>query len=151
MIAKQKKLLIICAAVFAVLLIAYLAVIRPLVMTEDPGEETQPLETLEGEEVSAQGRYFMFPHIERAGMQSIKVTNQYGTYEFYRDANSDFQIRGFEGTAYDLELFSSLVTSTGHTLAKVKVVDNASDQELAEYGLDDPQANWELTTTTGDV
>ncbi len=151
MIAKQKKLLILCAVIFAVMLVLYLAVVRPLVNTEMPEETKKPVETVEGEAVSNNGRIFMFPHVERAGMQSIKIENQYGSFEFYRDANNDFQLRGFEGVAYDLTKFSTLVTNVGYTLAKVKVVDNATDAELQEYGLDDPQANWTLTTTTGEV
>lgn len=149
MMSKQKRLFILCAAVFAVLLVVYFAVIRPLTKTEET-KETQPLETLPGEAAGINGRYLMFPQVERKGMQSILVENEYGTYEFYRDANGDFQIRGFEGTAFDLTKFSGLVTSCGYTLAKLKVVDNATDAELAEYGLDQPQAHWTLTTTTGE-
>lgn len=151
MIAKQKRLLIICGIVFAVLLVAYIAFIRPLTAPEEGEEEIELPETLEGEDVSELGRFYMFPHVQRAGMQSIKVENEYGSYEFYRDKNGDFQIRGFEGAAYNLERFSELVTSAGHTLAKVKVVDNATDAELEEYGLHDPQANWVVTTTTGEI
>ncbi len=151
MITKQKRLLTIFGIVFAVLLIAYIAVIRPLTAPEEGEEEIELPETLEGEDVSQLGRFYMFPHVQRAGMQSIQVENEYGSYEFYRDKNGDFQIRGFEGTAYNLEKFSELVTSTGHTLAKVKVMDNATDAELEEYGLHDPQAKWVVTTTTGET
>ena len=151
MIAKQKRLFLICGIVFAVLLIAYVAFIRPTLTVEEGEDEIELPETLEGEDVSELGRFYMFPQIVRAGMQSIKVENEYGTYEFYRDKNGDFQIRGFEGTAYSLEKFSELVTAAGQTLAKVKVLDNATDAELAEYGLLDPQANWVVTTTTGET
>lgn len=147
---KQKRFSLICLIVFAALLIAYFAVIRPLTAVSDE-KETTALETLPGEAAGVNGRYLMFPQVERKGMQSILVENEYGTYEFYRDANGDFQIRGHEGTAFDLTKFSSLVTSCGYTLAKLKVVDNATDAELAEYGLDKPAAHWTLTTTTGDA
>ncbi len=49
MMSKQKRLFILCAAVFAVLLVVYFAVIRPLTKTEET-KETQPLETLPGED-----------------------------------------------------------------------------------------------------
>ena len=146
---KQIRLTVILASVFAVLLIVYLAVIRPIVNKVEE-EEVTPLETLPGEVEGLNGRYLMFPQVERKGMQSIKVENDYGGYEFYRDANGDFVIRGHEGTAYDLTIFSSLVTSCGYTLAKVKVVDNATDAELEEYGLKKPAGKWTLTTTAGD-
>lgn len=148
-ISKQKRPVVVCAILFVVLLIAYFAVVRPLVNSGLEAEETEPLETVEGEVIGINDRYLMFPQVERKNMQSIKVENEYGTYEFYRDANGDFQIRGFEGTSFDLTKFSSLVTSCGYTLAKVKVVDNATDAELQEYGLDKPAASWTLTTLTG--
>jgi len=147
--AKLKRPALICAIVFAVLLILYFAVIRPLTTAPSDEGNTPPPETVEGEVLGANDRYLLFPQVERSGIQSILVENKYGTYEFYRDQNNDFQIRGYEGTPFDLTRFSSLVTSTGYTLAKVKVVDNATDAQLEEYGLADPQASWTLTTTTG--
>ena len=33
----------------------------------------------------------------------------------------------------------------------MKITDNATPEQMAEYGLDDPQAYWILTTTTGEV
>ncbi len=149
-ISKQKRPVIICATIFVVLLIAYFAVVRPLVNSGIEEETKAPIETVEGEVIGINDRYLMFPQVERKGMQSIKVENEYGTYEFYRDSEGDFQIRGYEGTSFDLTKFSSLVTSAGYTLAKVKVLDNATDAELKEYGLDKPKASWTLTTTTGD-
>lgn len=149
-ISKQKRPFIICAAIFVALLIVYFAVIVPLVNSGTEDVTTDPIETVAGEVLGTNNRYLMFPQVERKNMQSIVVENEYGTFEFYRDANDEFQIRGYEGTTFDLTKFSSLVTSCGYTLAKVKVVDNATDAELAEYGLDNPAASWTLTTLTGD-
>ncbi len=148
--ARLKKLAVVFGGVFVGLLIVYFAVVRPIVNRAEEKPETEPLETVAGEVIGINDRYMMYPQVERKGMQSILVENEYGTYEFYRDANGDFQIRGFEGTPFDLTVFSSLVTSTGYTLSKLKVVDNATDAELAEYGLDKPQASWTLTTLTGE-
>ncbi len=149
MMTKEKKRLIIFAVVLAVLLIAYFAVVRPLVNQTEAGEEAEPLETVAGEVVTQGGRYLMFPQITRENMQSVSVTNAYGTFEFYRDARGTFQIKGYEGTMYDSNLFASLVTSAGYTIAKLKVVDNATDAQLSEYGLLEPQAEWTVTTTEG--
>lgn len=149
MIAKQKKLLIVFAGIFILLLVAYLAFIRPAVNAPDEETVTEPLETTPGEYMTPGGQLFMYPQIPRASMQSVAVTNEHGTYEFYRDADGNFQIRGFEGTPYDSTLFSSLVTTAGYTITKTKVVDNATEAELAEYGLDNPQATWTVTSVTG--
>lgn len=151
MTSKQKKPILICAVIFAVLLLAYFLVVRPLVESGNEEEETEPLETVSGEVVGINDRYMMYPQVERSGMYSIQVENEYGSFEFYRDSNNDFQIRGYEGTSYNLELFSQLVTSTGYTLSKVKVVDRATDAQLEEYGLLEPQASWTLTTLTGET
>jgi len=148
-ISKQKRPVLICVLVFAVLLIAYFAVVRPLVNSGLDSEDTEPLVTLEGEGSSGDGRFLIFPQVERSGMQSILVENEYGTYEFYRAEDDSFQIRGWEGVTFDATKFSSLVTFCGYTLSNRKVMDNATDADLAEYGLDKPRASWTLTTTTG--
>ena len=110
---KQKLTIIICASVFAVLLVVYLAVIRPLLKTATA--ETKPPELLEGEVLGANNRVLMFPHTEKADILSIEVHNEKGTYKFYRGFNGDndnFYIEGMEGAPYSLELLSSLVVSS---------------------------------------
>ena len=92
---KQKLTIIICASVFAVLLVVYLAVIRPLLKTAT--SETKPPELLEGEVLGANNRVLMFPHTEKADILSIEVHNEKGTYKFYRGFNGDndnFYIEG---------------------------------------------------------
>ena len=61
---KQKRFSLICLIVFAALLIAYFAVIRPLTAVSDE-KETTALETLPGEAAGVNGRYLMFPQVER--------------------------------------------------------------------------------------
>ena len=149
MMSKQKKKLILLAALFAVLVIVYFVVVVPLVESGEAGEDTNPPETVAGEIIGLNDRYMMYPQVVRENMKSLKIENDQGSYEFYLDKNGDFQLRGFEGVTYDQTKFANLVTSVGYPLAKVKVVDNASDKELKEYGLDDPRAYWTLTTTAG--
>jgi len=133
-------------AVFVVATVAYFAFFRPL-LTEDDGEKELPPETQEGESLGTSNRYQIFDQIERDNLQSIVVTNEHGTYEFYRDNNGEFQIRGHEGIAYSPEMFSELVVSAGYPLAKLKVADNADKYE--EYGLNDPICQWTITDTAG--
>jgi len=149
MIKSQKTLIIIFAALFAVLLVVYFAVVAPLLVEE--AAETEPLETVEGEAVGPNGRYLLFEHTEKSDIQSIEVFNEYGSYRFYRDAADDFQLEGFEGVPYNQELFSSLVVTSGYTLAMMKIMDDATEADLAEYGLDKPIARWVLTTTGGET
>ena len=148
-IKQQKAIAIVLGILFIALLVIYFAVIAPLL--SDGDDTVVPLETLEGEAVGTNNRYLLFPQTERSGIQSVEVHNEYGTYTFYRDASDNFQLKGFEGMSYNQELFASFVVSAGNTLAMMKVTDNATPEQMKEYGLDNPQAYWILTTTTGEV
>ncbi len=92
-------------------------------------------------------RVLMFGQIQQSDIYSIDVTNEYGSYRFYRDENGDFQIEGYEDTLIDYngELFASLCVSCGYTLSKQKL-DLTADAaprlpdgsvDLSAYGLTD--------------
>ncbi len=133
MLKKQKILIVVLTLLFAAMIAAYFVVVRPIVEQEDPVETTAPVETeAVGEVVGHNDRILMFAHTEKEDIRSIEVHNTHGTYTFYRDANGDFQIKGFENTAYDQELFSSLIVSAGYTLSMAKVDKVVS---MEEYGL----------------
>ena len=149
MIKAQQKLIIVIAAVLVALLVAYFAVVLPIVnKTEEV--TTEPLVTVEGEIAGANGRYQIFEQVARADMQSIEVVNEHGSYKFVRTDDGSFVIEGFEDTLYSSELFSQLVVDTGYTLAKVKIGDNITD-DLYKYGLDEKSdpAYFCVTTLTG--
>ncbi|MBR7185499.1 MAG: DUF4340 domain-containing protein [Clostridia bacterium] len=156
MIKKQKILIIVLSVLFAALIVGYFAVIKPIVDREEPQETTAPVETeAAGEVVGFNDRILMFEHTEKKDIRSIEVHNNYGTYTFYRDADDNFQIKGFEGIVFDQELMSSLVVSAGYTLSMAKVDDPVS---MEEYGLvkmtQEDGTVWEpawykLTTKTG--
>ena len=110
-----------------------------LEVDEETGEvEQYAIVDTEGNEVvGSNRRILIFPHTAKASIQSITVNNDHGTYTFYRDSNNDFQIKGYEGTAFNPELFSSLVVSTGYTLSMQKLAEPRKDENGAftEYGL----------------
>lgn len=136
MIKKQKQLIIIFSIVVVLMLAGYFVADKYIFSVEDTEETTKSVETQAGEQLGTSDRYMMYPQIERADMKSIKVTNEHGTYEFYKDENDQIQIRGFEGTAWNAELFSQLMVDTGYTLSITKVVTDVTEQQLADYGLD---------------
>ncbi len=156
MFKKQKTLIIILTLLFAVLIAAYFGVIKPIVEAPEPEETTVPAETdAPGEVVGFNDRILMFEHTEKKDIRSIEVHNDSGTFTFYRDADDNFQIKGFEGIVFDQELMSSLVVSAGYTLSMAKVDDIVS---MEEYGLvkltEEDGTVWEpawytLTTLTG--
>ena len=103
-------------------------------------------------------RVMMFPRVGQDNTYSIKVTNEYGTYELYRQnvLNTDtsssakyttaVQIRGTEGTltTYDPTLFASLCVSCGYTLTMQKLYfddpetprDENGNVKYGDYGLE---------------
>ena len=100
-------------------------------------EQYAIVDTEGNEVVGSNRRILIFPHTAKASIDSITVNNDYGTYTFYRDSDNKFQIKGFEGTTYDPELFSSLVVSTGYTLSMQKLAEPRKDEngQFSEYGL----------------
>ena len=131
MTKKQNRLAIILGIVFVALLLTYFFLLRPII-NEVIEEYKEPLNLENGEVEGANDRIMLFPQVERASMQSIEVKNSHGTYKFVRNKNNSFDIEGSEGTSYDAELFSTLVTDCGYTLSKVKVANDNPDK-LSDY------------------
>lgn len=151
MIKKQRILIIVLCVVFLAMLAVYMFVLRP--MTSEPAETEAPgIDTSDGEVKSAGNTVLMFPQIERKDIQSIEVHNSYGSYSFSYHADlDDFLLDGYENLAFDAAKFSSLVVGSGYTLVISKVTQDATDEELASYGLrdEDEPAWYKLTTRSG--
>ena len=129
MIKRQKWLIIIFAAVFAVLLAAYLifsALNRSV-------EEPVPAELLDGEVLEADGSISMFEQIERVNIARLDVFNSFGSFAFYQDTDGDFYIEGKEGAPYDESALSALITAAGYTRTLYRVMKECDD--LSAYGL----------------
>ena len=143
----KKRLILIAALAVAFIagVIVYSQWIKPLVEF-DEGEGTVMVETQEGESLGVQKRYQIFPQITREDLQSVKVENEYGEFEFYKK-DGELMLRGSEGTAINGEQLSELVVAAGYPLALVKVAPDADG--YAEYGLDDPICTWTITANDG--
>ncbi len=90
-----------------------------------------------GEVEGANDRIMLFPHVERASISKIEVSNKHGGYTFTKaEDGSSFYIEGSPETLFDAELLSTLITDCGYTLSKVKVANDNPDN-FAEFGLDD--------------
>lgn len=138
--------IVVLCSVFVLGCILYFALIKPIV-TNTEEEKKLPPETQEGETIGNNDRYQIFEQISRDTLQTLTVTNEHGTYEFYRDNNGEFQIRGSEGVTFDVDTFTEVVTLAGYPLATMKVAPNADEYE--QYGLNDPVASWTITSTAG--
>ena len=147
MIKKQKTLIIVLVALFALLCAVYFALVRPLLVTESG--DTPKLELLDGEVmISPQiENLYIFSPLGRSSIQSIKVENEFGTYKVYRDSTDTFQLQGYEGIQFEANAFSSLIVSAGTPTAMKRVGYDLTDEELANYGLTKPQAKWTVIST----
>jgi len=147
MIKKQKKLIIGLGIAAVVLIIAYFAVVMPI-MNSMAAEEEEVPDLLEGEVLGTSNRILMFEHVEKSDMDSIYVSNPNGEYEFYRGDDDELYIRGNEGAPYSLTALSSLVVSTGYTLSMERVMTDCDD--MSEYGLSDKDKPSYYTVTKTD-
>lgn len=144
---RQGVLIVVLAVLFAAAIAVYFAVVRPMTKPEEAPEETP--ETEEGESLGVSNRFFMFSSLDRTEIKTIEVQNEYGGFVFENDGTGDFFIRGYDSVVFDTELFATLVNTSAYTLSKTKVGSDLSDEKIAEYGLDEPQASWTVTSTGG--
>ncbi len=147
---RQNILIAVFAALLVLASVSYFIFIRPLTVADSEAEETEPVETEEGESVSVNGRLFMFAHLTRDEIDSIKVDNEYGSFTF-NNTDNGYVIKGHETVAYSQELLATLINVTSNTLSKSKVGSSLSDEKIAEYGLDEPKASWTVTDKKGNV
>ncbi len=168
---KNQLLLLILFGAAALLLVLWLSVIRPIVMTPDDPEP--PVTTGPGEGV--QYNYpLLYPTLDRSDIRAIRIHNSSGEYKFERTATeegkeatptSPFVIYQKEGdkylsyfdVAYDEESFSSLVVATGtfYYLKNITTEAEAVEETIDyhDYGLapeDDP-AWFEIVTFGGET
>ena len=144
---KNLRRTIVAASVFVVMLVLYLtsglwsnAIYNSIHADEDSavtnGEAAAP-ELLEGEALGPNNRILMFPHITRESMKSIEVHNEQADYKFVR-GEQGFHLDGYPNLYLNSEGFASLVVASGYTLTSARVTAEATAEDLAQFGLDDP-------------
>lgn len=148
MIKKQITAVIVAASLLAVLGVLYFTVIKPAIDEASAVVEETP-ETLDGEELGASNRFYMYSHLDRSEMASIEIMNETGSYKLVADGSGSFYIDGFQGIALDDSKVASLVATCGSPLSKTRVTADASAEKLAEYGLANPAACWIITDNNG--
>ena len=108
MIKKRLYLIIALAVAFIALLCVYFFAIAPMLETEDPADERQPL--LEGEAYASAKTILMFDQVERGNIKSIEVHNKKASYKFYyNEQKKDFFVENYEKAPYSKEMISALV------------------------------------------
>jgi len=114
--------------------------IKSLVSLKDDGTLSAPRYT----------RQLIFEKVDRENIQALEVSNEHGSYKIFRNAADNFELEGFPGLIFDDMVFSYLVVAAGHTEVQLKMTDDATEADYAEYGLDKPIAHWTITTISGD-
>ncbi len=144
MTAKHKIMIAVFAALAVALLIVYLVVLKPIFdekQAENNDNTKNPEPMIEGEVRASNGiSILMYPHIERAGTQSVTVVNPDpitgGKFTLLRgsDEDSSFYIKEHGKFApIKGEKSLEIITAAGYTVISRRVEENATD--LARYGL----------------
>ena len=146
---KKKKILIIALFAAAVLLlVSYFLFIAPLL--KEPEAGIVELDLMEGEtRISDKlANFYITPSIARSEIQEIKVTNEDGNYRIFRNASDTFELDGYPGLTFDDMGFAGLIANP---VAQSRVARDITEEELVQYGLDNPIASRTITTTDGRV
>lgn len=108
------------------------------------------VDTDEGESVSEYQRLLIFPKIDSEKLQSLKITNETGTYSFVRNSYGKIVIKGYESVAYNEENYAYLSGFCSSLVAMEKYPAATVDKYgLAEYGLDEPVATFTISAGGG--
>ncbi len=134
MIKSQRTKIITVGIIALILIIAYFAVVQPLI-NQVTDNSAEPPTLVEGEVLGSNNRILLFEHTEKANIQSIEVHNDSGTWTMYRGDDNEFYLKGYEGAPYSKALLASLVSDAGYTLSMTRVTDNCTDWSV--YGLDE--------------
>ncbi|MBQ6262842.1 MAG: DUF4340 domain-containing protein [Clostridia bacterium] len=153
---KKRMIALIALGVTVILLAAAFIAVQNILKTD---EEQKAPPTLLPEELLGEGDpgeriekttyLLMFPRRDRSSIKSIEIHNEYGQYTLVRYTDETFYLAELPGAPLIDETVASAVVASGYVLVTDRVVDSATEEELAEYGLDDPQAWWVLTDTAG--
>ena len=151
---KKRMIALIALGATAVILAAFLIVFN-VTKQDDPQEPPTllPEELLgeddPGEVIERETSILMFPRRDRQKIASILIHNDSGEYTLVRKPDDTFYLAELPGAPLIDETVASAVVTSGYVLVRDRIVDSATDEQLAEYGLDDPKAWWVLTDTAG--
>lgn len=108
------------------------------------------VDTEDGEGLSSYNRLMIYPRIQTTDIQTIRVSNEYGTFTFDRNRDNEIYIKDHEGSVFDEELFAYLQSVCGNTTVVQRISSQALEQYgFEEYGLDDPRATVSVTAKSG--
>ncbi len=145
--SSKRNLIIALSVTFAVLLLGYLFIVRPL-MKDDGKQVNKQTPLIWESEVRSAASILVYPHIDRSNISRIDIHNpsnpeQYVDWGFYYNTVDDeenglrkntFYLIDYEYAPFDDSKFSYLVTTTGYVLCSSRIEDHCKDYSV--YGLD---------------
>lgn len=162
------RLMIILASVFALLLVGYFAILRPMLQQEEeaPAAVYPPIWASEVESVD--GRVMMYPHYQRSNINKITVHNpdnakfgeQYVDWGFYRYNGpkeneeglvvGEYYLQNYDYAPFDSQQLAYMISAAGYTLTTARIEDHCDD--FSRYGLNyaTPEEAVSLTLETAD-
>lgn len=161
---KSIRLMIILASVFAILLVGYFAILRPMLQDKEEAASTAVYTPIWASEVEAtDGRVLMYKHYDRDNINKISVHNpknakfgdQYVDWGFYRYTGpeenekglmvGEYYLQNYEYAPFDSNALSNMVVAAGYTLSMARVEDHCDD--YSRYGLNYESAEDALSVT----
>ncbi len=152
---KKTKIALIALAAAVVALVAVLVILN----VTKPGEPEKESPTLlpaellgeddPGERIEKTLYLLIFPRTDRENIATITVSSERGEYTLVKNGDGSFYLRELPEAPLKDEQVAAAVVAAGYTLVRDRVVDSATDEELAEYGLDSPSAYWTVKNTRG--
>lgn len=155
MVKKQIIMISVFAAVALILTLVYFIVLRPIFNEKTAEEPVELVPLIEGEVRDSEGiAILMFPHVSKADMQKVVVTNAAGGYTLAREGadekgNPNFVISEHPVSPIKAETVSQIVVSAGYSVVMSRLEDSCPDDQLYKYGLADDD-NY-TTVTVEDV
>lgn len=139
---RQIKLLIALGVVVLLCALGYVLANRFVPEEEPVVVEKDPIQLEDGESLLGDKQVFMFDALSRNDIETITVDNEFGGFVFENNGKGEFFIQGYDTVVTDETLFATFLNVASYSLSKVKVGSDLSDEKIAEYGLDNPQASW---------
>ncbi len=145
MLKKQKRTIIICAVVIALLAAAYFIFIAPML---DKTEDKEIPELLEGEVWDeGYGKIMMYPALDQNEISELTVHNEHGDFGFYQDTDGQFYLQGYKGTPYNSSYFSQLAAAARLPMALDRVTTETDNAEIYGIDINDDPAYFILKST----
>ena len=147
MLSRQRNIIIVAAIVFAILLTVYLAVVRPMLATDDDSEaQTKVI-------WKSEQSYLLFEEIKREDIELVKIHNPKNEGQFldwgffvcneegqktadgYELVKGETYLLGYEYAPYDENSMANLATDARFTVFQSRLVDHCDDETFESFGL----------------